>query len=95
MVELTELQFDVDNSDDEEYFSDPGTRIILDPNDLLIGDDVVEEGPERRVQTRAERRRQRQAGLDADEDINNIAENFELEIMISTDGTFNSNSESE
>ena len=56
LVELAGPEFDLDDSDDEEYLPDHADRIVLRPNELLMGDDQA--APQNQViQTRAQRRR--------------------------------------
>ena len=39
LVELAGPEFDIDDSDDEEYFPDSAERIVLQPNKLLVSND--------------------------------------------------------
>ena len=56
LVELAGLEFDIDDSDDEEYFPDSAERIVLQPNELLVGNNQTVQ-QNQTIQTRAQRRR--------------------------------------
>ena len=69
LIELAGPEFDVDDLDDEEYLPEPARWVILNPTDLLAGEDVVEEGEEWRVQTQGQCECGRPAGLERHEEI--------------------------
>jgi hypothetical protein len=80
LVELAGPEFDLDDSDDEEYLPDYADRVVLRPHELLMGDD---QAPQQNqvIHTRAQRQR-REAENHPERDVEMTEEAFAHEATI-------------